>query len=106
MSTAAIPVTYQQTLFLFVWYTIELIANLAVIYYVALTAGFIKPFRLVRNDVPTEMRDSWSQTGVLINNAVGIAKKVNQALNGAEETGATNDEQESGKKVRKAGKDE
>jgi hypothetical protein len=80
-----IPVTYQQTLFTFVWYTVEFIANLAVIYYVAFTVGLVKPPRLVKNDVPTAMNDTWSQTGSLLNNVVGIAKKVNTALNAAEE---------------------
>ncbi len=79
--TGEIAVTYQQTLFSFVWYTVEFIANIAVIYYVAYTVGWVKPPRLVRTDVPTAMNDTWSQTGNLLNNAVGIAQRLNTALN-------------------------
>src|SRR2546428_7462401 len=96
---SAVPITYQQTIFTFVWYTVELLANIAVIYYVLLTSGWVKPVRLVKNDVPTAMNDTWSQTGSLINNAVGIAKKVNDALNNPQE------EETKGKKTRGEGKE-
>lgn len=50
--------SFHEVLTSFVWYTVEFLANLSVIYYVALKAGFIGGPKIVKQDVPATLHDT------------------------------------------------
>lgn len=63
----------------FVWYTVEFLANIAVILYVASKLGYINSPRLVKKDVPATLAEQVRSTANLVttfNEVLGSMKAV------------------------------
>lgn len=76
--------TYHEILFLFVWYSVELVFMLSVIAYVLYTFKWYNP-AAIKEDVPATMNDTWSQTSTIVGNLAQITKQVSAAFKGEEE---------------------
>lgn len=82
MSSAAVPRSWQEVLFLLIWYCTEYLCYISIIAYVGYTFGLIKPYKM-KKDVPATFGDTWSQTSSFLTTAVDIAQKVNTVMDGS-----------------------
>lgn len=85
--TDPVTTSFQQTLFLTTWYGVEFICYICIIAYVAAFFNFIKSPRQTANVVENTAQ-TWGATSDLIANAASIARQVNGAISGTQQTAA------------------
>lgn len=60
----------------FIWYSVEFMANIAVIAWVAMKYGYIKPVQIAKKDVPATFHDQLKESASLVGTVSEITKNV------------------------------
>jgi hypothetical protein len=83
--------SYLETFFNFIFYTVEVAYFIAVIAYVAHTLGFYKP-KFIKNDVPNNFDSTLNSTADFFEKAAKLASRVNKAWSPEDDEGEEEEE--------------